>query len=89
MKDKPSKRVLRWVWIVLIVSLFVNGFVILYFFPNKLEGLLSLAPYFTGLITIAAGIAFGGSHVKRLTEATLEKSKNGGSGNENLGMDEK
>ena len=82
MRDKLSKRVLRSLWIILIIVLFANCFIILYAFPKKVNDLIRLIPYLSGLITIMATIAFGGSQVKRLTEGFLEKAKNGGGENE-------
>lgn len=63
-KSLPMK-VLRWLWIILTCCLFMMAFFSIYIIPDSMARLMLIAPFLTGLITIMAGIAFGGSAIKR------------------------
>jgi len=60
-----SMKILRWLWIVLMVCLFVMAFISVYILPETMARLMQITPFLTSLIMLVAAIAFGGSAIKR------------------------
>lgn len=65
MTKSGSMKFLRWLWIVLLCLLFLMVIVSVYFLPLTMPRLMQAVPFLTALITLIAGIAFGGNALKR------------------------
>ena len=72
------KRFLRISWTVQGSLIFAICMATLFIFPERIDGLVKLLPYLTGGWVLEGVAAAGGSSLKRVTEATLEKAKTGG-----------
>ncbi len=65
MTKSKNMKFLRWVWIVLLCLLFLMVIVSVYFLEKTMGRLMQAVPFLTALITLMAGVAFGGSALKR------------------------
>ena len=74
LKDVDTKKSLRIIWIVEGGLFFVMSFAVLLIWPDRVAGLIELAPYLFGIIALQAGGAIGGSSLKRWTESLKIKA---------------
>ena len=65
MTKSKGMKFLRWLWPILLCLLVLMVIVSVYILPDTMDDLMLAMPFLTGLITIAGGIAFGGSAIKR------------------------
>jgi len=73
-----TKKLLRVAWMAQVGVIFLMGIVTLFVFPERVDALVKILPYISGTTLFEGLAAAGGSSLKRVTEATLEKAKTGG-----------
>ena len=65
MTKSKGMKFMRWLWIVLLCLLFVMVIISVYFLSSTMSRLMQAVPFLTALITLIAGVAFGGTAIKR------------------------
>ncbi len=65
MTKSKGMKFMRWLWIVLLCLLFAMVILSVYFLPKTMPRLMQAVPFLTALITLIAGVAFGGTALKR------------------------
>ncbi len=65
MTKSKGMKFMRWLWIVLLCLLFTMVIISVYFLSSTMGRLMQAVPFLTALITLIAGVAFGGTALKR------------------------
>jgi diacylglycerol kinase len=70
-----AKWFLRISWVAQLSLLILVSIVLIFIFAERMPAWLTVLPILLGAIGVEAAAAAGGSNLKRITEARLEKAK--------------